>query len=314
MIAFGPVPSRRLGRSLGINNIPSKWCSYSCAYCQIGRTPKRVIDRRDSYGPERVLAEVIDKLKKLQDIGEPVDYLTFVANGEPTLDANLGSHIRALAPLGIRIAVITNSSLLWKEDVRADLAQADWVSVKMDSVSERVWRKLNRPHPSLALSSVLEGVRRFAETFRGDLVTETMLVSGVNDHTHELKMLSEFLGHLNLRCCCLAVPIRPPAESWVEPPGMEVLSRCRDLMANGLPAVEYMSSYLEEPFTLTGSVERDLLSITAVHPMDRKAVEEFLEKASADWSIVERLLADARLTASEFQGKLFFRKSPSAEA
>ncbi|MFO7742846.1 MAG: radical SAM protein, partial [Anaerolineae bacterium] len=133
MIAFGPVPSRRLGRSLGINNIPPKICTYSCAYCQLGRTIKMEVERRPFYEPEDILRHVQDKVEKSEGAGEAIDYLTFVPDGEPTLDANLGHEIELLQPLGIKIAVISNASLVWREDVREELGQADWVSLKVDA-------------------------------------------------------------------------------------------------------------------------------------------------------------------------------------
>lgn len=309
MITFGPVPSRRLGRSIGINNIPAKFCSYSCAYCQVGPTSRRQIERQNFFQPEQILREVEGHLEKLREAGEPVDYLTFVSNGEPSLDTNLGREIHALRPLGIKIGVLTNASLLWREDVRADIAEADWVSVKIDATVEAIWRKLNKPHPALRLSSVIRGVLRFAESFSGDLVTETMLVGGVNDQPSPFQELLDLLSQINPRCCYLTIPIRPPAEAWVKPPSSAVLSDCYAFLAHKLPAVECLTSGEEGPFTLVGSPGEDLLSITAVHPMERKAVEKFLLKAGADWTLVERLLENGWLRQTEHEGRKFYRRS-----
>ena len=121
MIAYGPVPSRRLGRSLGINNIPPKICSYSCVYCQLGRTKKMQVDRTAYYEPQKILKAVRDKVHNVKQRGESIDYLTFVSDGEPTLDINLGHEIELVRQLGIKIAVITNASLIWREDVREEL-------------------------------------------------------------------------------------------------------------------------------------------------------------------------------------------------
>jgi wyosine [tRNA(Phe)-imidazoG37] synthetase (radical SAM superfamily) len=134
-IPFGPVPSRRLGRSVGINNIPAKTCSYSCVYCQLGRTSKLRLERGLFYEPERVLRDVEDKIHWARRNEESIDYLTFVPDGEPTLDRRLGEEIRSLRRLGLKIAVITNSSLLWRSDVREDILPADWVSLKVYAVS-----------------------------------------------------------------------------------------------------------------------------------------------------------------------------------
>ena len=146
MIAFGPVPSRRLGRSLGINNIPPKVCTFSCVYCQVGRTTKMQVGRSSFYEPEEILRVVQDKVERTRKVGEGIDYLTFVPDGEPTLDINLGREIDLLRPLGIKIGVISNASLIGREDVREELMRADWVSLKIDSTREKVWRRCDRPH------------------------------------------------------------------------------------------------------------------------------------------------------------------------
>jgi len=125
MIAFGPVPSRRLGQSLGINNIPPKVCTYSCVYCQIGRTNKMQVGRLEYYDKNRILKDVRTMVEQARESGQKIDYLTFVPDGEPTLDINLGQEIEMLGQFGIKTAVIMNSSLLWREDVTKELLNAD---------------------------------------------------------------------------------------------------------------------------------------------------------------------------------------------
>ncbi|MGD2188144.1 MAG: radical SAM protein, partial [Desulfobacterales bacterium] len=176
MISFGPVPSRRLGRSLGINNIPHKICTYSCVYCQVGKTARMQVDRAQFYDPEEIYMDVKKKVEKAQKAGESVDYLTFVPDGEPTLDASISQEIGYLKTLGIKIAVITNASLIWREDVRTDLAKADWVSFKIDSTDIKEWLRINRPQRSLKPEAILGGLLEFADDYSGTLVTETMLV------------------------------------------------------------------------------------------------------------------------------------------
>ena len=177
LIAFGPVPSRRLGRSLGINNIPAKACSYFC----IGRTTRMATSRRPFYAPEVILQDVRRQVEKAEMVGEAIDYLSFVPDGEPTLDLYLGRTIDLLRPLGIKIAVISNGSLIDRNDVQLDLIKADWVSLKVDAVWESVWRQVNRPCHTISLASILQGMRVFAQTYGGTLATETMLVQGIND-------------------------------------------------------------------------------------------------------------------------------------
>ena len=136
-VVFGPIPSRRLGRSLGVNNIPPKICSYSCVYCQVGLTDSMSIQRKEFYPPTEIVNEILEKVEQLKKSDETIDYISFVPDGEPTLDVNLGKEIQLIKPLGINVAVITNSSLLWDKDVRDDLILADWVSVKIDTVDNR---------------------------------------------------------------------------------------------------------------------------------------------------------------------------------
>ena len=155
MISFGPVPSRRLGRSLGINNIPPKICTYSCVYCQVGKTARMQVGRDPFYEPEEIYMDVKTRVEKARKKGESVDYLTFVPDGEPTLDVNLGQEIDLLKSLGLKIAVITNGSLIWRKDVKADLAKADWVSFKIDSIREKTWHRINRPLRTLKQKTIL---------------------------------------------------------------------------------------------------------------------------------------------------------------
>jgi len=160
-VVYGPVPSRRLGHSMGVNNIPPKTCSYSCIYCQLGNTINMQVERQAYYKPEEIAQAVkkklAQKLAQVRERKEPIDYLTFVSDGEPTLDSNLGKEIELLNSLDIKTAVITNASLIWREDVRQDLQKADWVSLKVDTVNKEVWHKIDRPHKSLNLEEILDG-------------------------------------------------------------------------------------------------------------------------------------------------------------
>jgi len=161
MITFGPVPSRRLGRSLGINNIPPKICTYSCIYCQLGKTSKMKIEPQVFYSSSQIFKEVQEKVEKSREKGELIDYLTFVPDGEPTLDINLGQEIKLIKSLGIKIAVITNSSLIDKKIVQENLTKADLISFKIDSVEEEIWRKVDRPNRNLSLKDILNSLDLF---------------------------------------------------------------------------------------------------------------------------------------------------------
>ncbi len=311
MIAFGPVPSRRLGRSLGINNIPPKVCTYSCVYCQLGRTGTMQLQRGEFYPPQDVVSSVKGKVDEAGQVGEPIDYLTFVADGEPALDVNLGRAIEQLKPMGIKIAVISNASLIARPDVRHDLAKADWVSLKIDSVHEETWRRINRPHGSLELPSILEGAVEFSAEFGGQLATETMLVQGINDGAERMEEVAGFLARLRPNVSYLSIPIRPPAEKWVSLPAEETINRAWQVLRERVDRVEYLIGYEGDAFALTGDVEDDLLSITSVHPMREDAVREFLASAGADWAVVRRLLDEERLVETPYRGQTFYLRSLS---
>jgi wyosine [tRNA(Phe)-imidazoG37] synthetase (radical SAM superfamily) len=315
MIAFGPVPSRRLGKSLGINNIPDKVCSYACVYCQIGKTLRMEVKRRPFYPPELIFEEVRRKVEKVWERGERIDYLTFVPDGEPTLDANLGEEIEMLKSLNIPLAILTNSSLIWREDVRNDLLKLDFVSLKLDAVTEALWRKVDRPHKTLKLDKILEGILEFRRDFKGKIVTETMLMDGIN-YGDEFREIAEFLRELKPDMAYIAVPTRPPWENWVKPAREDVINLAFHVFADaiGEERVEYLIGYEGNAFAFTGNVEEDILSITAVHPMREDALRELLKKANAGWDIVEKLIAEGKLIELEYEGKKFYmRKLKSRE-
>lgn len=314
MYTFGPIPSRRLGRSLGINNIPPKICSYACVYCQLGNTIKMEIDRNKFYQPKIILDEVKNKIEKATKMGETIDYLTFVPDGEPTLDVNLGREIELLKPLGIKIAVITNSSLIWQKDVRNDLSKADWISLKVDTVNEDIWHKIDRPHGRLELNKILEGIQKFAKDYNGYLITETMLVSGINDNDKSLRSTAKYICKLKPMKAYLSVPTRPPAENWIKVPKVKAINNAYQIFSNSISEVELLTGYEGNAFAFTGEVERDLLSITSVHPMRKDAVEQFLRKANSDWSIVQKLIDKKEIIELEYDGKTFYIKNVSIKS
>lgn len=306
MLTFGPVPSRRLGRSLGINNISPKVCSYACVYCQLGRTPDMRAERASFYDAVQLAEAVEQRVADVRAAGEEIDYLTFVPDGEPTLDARLRKEIELVKRLGIPVAVITNASLLWREDVRRDLLAADWISVKVDAVAESIWRRVDRPHGRLPFDVVLDGVLEFAGCYPGVLTTETMLVAGLNDHPEHLRTIAAFLARVHPRTAYIGIPTRPPTERWVRPPGEEVVNVAYQMFSERLGRVECLMGYEGDTFTSTGRVEDDLLSITSVHPMREDAVASLLARAQRDWSVVETMLADGRLVELVYEGKRFY--------
>jgi wyosine [tRNA(Phe)-imidazoG37] synthetase (radical SAM superfamily) len=308
LIAFGPVPSRRLGQSLGVNNIPPKICTYSCIYCQIGRTLHYSHNRMEYHNQACIFEGVRKKIIKVEEQGRKIDYITFVPDGEPTLDINLGKEIELLRQLGRKIAVITNASLMGSDDVKEELCSADLVSVKMDTVSKDIWRNIDRPRRNFSLDTMLQGILDFSKYFDGELITETMLVKEVNDELEEISKVADYLAQVKHTKSYLSIPTRPPTERWVEPADEHTLSAAYALFSKMAIKTEYLIGYEGNEFAFTGDVERDILSITSVHPMRKDAVEEYLEKAHTDWHEIESLVEAEKLIKIPYKQELFYMR------
>ena len=237
---------------------------------------------------------------------EPIDYLTIVSDGEPTLDANIGQLIDNLSRTGIKIAVITNSTLLGRPDVREDLCRADWVSVKIDTLDEKIWKKIDRPHKKIKFDAVLNGIRSFSKEFNGQLVTETMLVKDLNDDTQGLEKTAQFISKINCSLAYLSIPTRPPALKWVRPPGEQKINRAYQVFNTHAFNTEYLIGYEGNQFAYTGNIEADILSITSVHPMREDAINAYLKKANGHFSSIEKLLDEKKILVSKYNNERFY--------
>lgn len=307
-LAYGPVPSRRLGQSMGINNIPPKTCTYACVYCQLGETTQMQVKRDSFYSVEEIYDNVKERVRIAEENDETIDYITFVPDGEPTLDENIDEEIETVKEFGYKIAVISNSSLIWDDDVKEALYEADGVSFKVDAVDRDTWKKLNRPHKDLGLERILEGIEEFSLNFTGELTTETMLVEGLNDGTESLENIAEKIAEINSDISYISVPTRPPAEDWVNPPGESKISEAYQIFKERGLEVEYLIGYEGDTFASSGDVEDDLLSITSVHPMRRIQVDKLLSKSGKDWSAVEKLIEQGKLIETEFKSEKFYMR------
>ncbi len=308
MIVFGPIPSRRLGRSLGINNIPPKTCTYSCIYCQVGRTNSLTINRKSFFSPDDIYNETALKIKQLKIKNENIDYLTFVPDGEPTLDINLGTSIKMLKELGIRVAVITNGSMLWDESVKEDLMNADLISIKTDTVFRETWKQINRPHGELKLNNITRGILEFSSVFKGTLYTETMLAAGINDSIESVFITAEFIQTLNPAKAFLLIPTRPPAEAKVDAPDMKIRSTALYIFRSKIEN-SFLVDYDEgNNFSFASEAKKELLDILSVHPMKKKAVEDFLTKADISWDMIKTLIVEDVIKTEEYSGETFFLK------
>lgn len=207
---FGPVPSRRLGRSLGIDVIPAKTCSYDCIYCESGPTTHLTIDRRSFVPVEKVLADLHQYFRQYP---QGADVLTFSSAGEPTLYEPLGELVGAIKKQfpAYPLVMLTNGSLFWQPQVRRDLLAVDRVVPSLDALTPKVFQRLNRPHPELDLDRILEGLEAFARDYSGQLHMEVMLVAGFNDSAEELRAIARVFDRLQPAEVELNTVVRPPA-------------------------------------------------------------------------------------------------------
>jgi len=279
-IVYGPVPSRRLGRSLGVSPIPFKTCNYSCVYCQLGRTTRMTNQRKDFFPPEELLNE-IKRVIEVESSHSEIDFVTFVGEGEPTLCKSLGWLIRKTKEVAdIPIAVDTNGSLFYREDVRNDLAQADVVMPSLDAGTAETFRKINRPHRGLDFKAVVEGLERFRRDYNGEIWVEVMLVKGLNDTEKELKALKSRLEEIEPNRTYINVPIRPPAEPWAVPPDKETVRLAHAILSDA----NVMDITEEETgdFSIDGftNPEDAILAIIRRHPMREEQVIDTLRNLS----------------------------------
>ncbi len=287
MHVFGPVPSRRLGFSLGIDIIPPKYCSFDCVYCQIGRTAATQTERRSFYDPGEIVEQVKERVKK----GDRIDHVTLSGSGEPTLNADIGRIIGMLkAEIKLPLAVITNGSLLWQPDVRRDIAAADVVLPSLDGPDQATLERVNRPHPSVRIERVLEGLRAFRRAYAGKLWLEIMLIKNINTARHVMELFGQILPGINADRVQLNTVTRPPADADARPlsssrlaaiarnlgPACEVIAgfERRQTAADDDWAATVLATLGRRSLTLDDIVQTTGLSIAKVRQGLKKLVEE----------------------------------------
>jgi len=211
---FGPVPSRRLGSSLGVDMVPPKVCSFDCIYCQLGRTTEKIVDRKE-YVP---VSGVLSEIKDFVESGQECDYITLSGSGEPTLNSGMGEIIKGIKSLTVNpVAVLTNASLITDSKVREELGLADLIVPSLDAATQLVFEKLNRPHPRIKVEDIIVGLTNFTRSFETKVWLEVMLVEGINDAASELSELRHAIEAIRPDKVQLNTVVRPPAEEYARP-------------------------------------------------------------------------------------------------
>lgn len=258
---FGPVNSRRLGRSLGIDVVPLKTCTYNCVYCQLGRTTLQTLSRREYVPVATVLAELEDYLTR----GVQADYLTFSGSGEPTLHVRLGEMIAAIKRMSnLPVVVFTCGALLPDPQVRRELALAALVNCSLDAATDATFQALDRPHGKLALPEVLEALQQFRRDYHGELWLQIMLIRGMNDHPEEIAALREMITKIAPARVHLNTAVRPPAESAVRALSRSELQAIA--AALGPPAEVIVEHAESQQSPTTAALDAQIKNLIARHP------------------------------------------------
>ena len=258
---YGPVASRRLGFSLGVDIIPFKTCTLDCVYCQLGSTGKTTVRRGSWFPPDEILAQIRAAL----DSGQRIDVITFSGSGEPTLSRDIGRLIRGIKKMtDIPVAVLTNATLLTRKAVRRELAAADIVVPSLDAVPAPVFRRVNRPHASLDNRRIIDGLVRFRGEFRGELRLEIMLVKGTNDSPADIRALKTAIARINPDRIELNTVVRPPADRSARPLGPAALARVRAQLGPKAAVVASFAGKRQAP--ASGSLERSILATVGRRP------------------------------------------------
>ena len=300
---FGPVPSRRLGRSLGLDLIPSKTCTQDCLYCEVGRTDRLSIERFDPGRTETIIKQLA---RFLSENKTGPDYITLAGSGEPTLNIEIGRIIdRIKALTAIPVAVLTNGTLLYREEVRRDLSRADLVVPSLDAGREETFQKLNRPHPDLSLDLLVEGLLAFRAEFKGRFWLEVLLVAGINDLPEELEALRALIARIKPDRLQVNTVFRPPSFQSAKSLTPEALEKAAHYL--GLEA-EPVGRFKPRGESLTGGgLENDILAMLSRRPCTMEEVAESLARPlERVIEVIEALKKNGLIALKEHDRKKFY--------
>ena len=259
---FGPVPSRRLGFSLGVDTIPFKTCSLNCIYCQLGRTINKTIQRKEYIAADDVLREIEEVLRE----GKRIDYITFSGSGEPTLNSEIRRMISRIKELtSIPLAILTNGTLLYRPRIREDLMEADLVIPSLDTVTQEIFEMVNRPHPSLKIEKVIAGIDSFSQQFNGKVWLEIMVVKGINDSLEEIEKAAQVIKQMNLEKIQLNTVVRPPAEEFARPLTREDLNNIKTVLGKKCEIIAEFKRATQKAYKR--DVEKRILSMVKRRPV-----------------------------------------------
>jgi len=305
---FGPVPSRRLGISLGVDVIPYKTCSLDCLYCECGRTTRLTCERQSFFPPRRVLEELQAVLPGIPHL----DFITFSGSGEPTLNSDLGRLIAEIKKISsVPLAVLTNGTLLFREDVRRDLHQADVVLPSLDAATAAGFARINQPHPDLDLDRVIEGLVAFRKEFTGKIWLEIFIVKGINDSREEIRALQRALRRIQADKIQLNTLDRPPACPGIESADFATLEKIRDLWRELPVEIIKRASRREEISAFSSNLENSLLNTIRRRPLTLEDLMTLTAKGENELRRYLDVLEKEKKIRPVITGKrIFYREWP----
>jgi len=299
---YGPVPSRRLGYSLGVDILPFKTCSLDCIYCQLGPTQRKTVRRKKYYDADVILGQI----QKAVASGQRIDYITFSGSGEPTLNVFIGQLIRELKKTTkIPIAVLTNSTLLSNRTVRQALAAADLIVPSLDAVSPDIFERINRPHASLNIREIIQGLIQFRREFSGKIWLEVLFVKGINDSPSHLEKLKKIISRINPDRIHLNTVVRPPAERFAHPLNSQELAKIRAFFGEKAEVVADFDKTQDRP--VSQDLKNAILDMAARRPVTIEDMSLSLGKHKNELiKYCDMLLKEEKIRYIIHAGKKFY--------
>ncbi len=300
---YGPVPSRRLGRSLGIDLVPHKICTYDCIYCQIGKTSEKTFIRKE-YIP---VSEVLEEVKRfLKEETSSIDHLSLSGSGEPTLHSKIDSVIREIKAItSIPVAVITNGSLFYKKKVRESLLQAGVVLPSLDAASAEVFRKINRPHSGISVEKVIEGMVEFRMAYKGQIWLEILFCKGVNDSQNELLLMKKAIDRIRPDRIHLNTVVRPPFEKWAVPLNQKEMEAMRAFFGQKASIVSEFDRH--PPAVTERDVKEEILKILKRRPLSLADLSKGMGiRENEIEKYIQPLVSEGKIHARSFGDSIYY--------
>jgi wyosine [tRNA(Phe)-imidazoG37] synthetase (radical SAM superfamily) len=298
---FGPVPSRRFGRSLGVDLIPFKTCCYDCVFCQLGQTTNLTLNRKE-YVP---LQEVLNEFDHWLEKSGQADQITLAGSGEPTLYKGFGkiiAHIKARTD--IPVAILTNGAVLHNAEVRKSASKADIVKISLSAWNEETFQQINRPCDGLTFDMLVEGEIAFRKEFKNKLFMEVFVIDGINSEPDQIKKIAQIAEKIKPDMVQLNTAVRPPAESFVQPVGKEKLLELAQIFE---PEAEIIAAYKAAAGSEIKVNEKEIFEMLLRRPCTaRQIADVFAMHLNEVSKYIGKLLADKKIKSIERNKEIYY--------